>query len=62
MPRKPIDPNDPDKLQHYVPTLFSGKDLAVIERVAEAYGMSRGSAVRLMMRHGAKKYDPQPGE
>lgn len=58
MPRKPIDPDDPDKLQHYVPVLFSKRDLDVIDRVASAYGIKRAAAVRLMMRHGAVRYDP----
>lgn len=62
MPRKPIDPDDPDKLQHYLPVLFSKRDIDVIERVASAYGMSKAAAARLMMRHGASRYDPEEGE
>lgn len=62
MPRKPIDPRDPDKLQHYVPVLFSTRDLAIIDRVAAAYGIKRGAAVRLMMRQGVTRYDPYSTE
>ncbi len=62
MPRKPIDPDDPDKLQHYLPVLFSRNDLDIIERVARAYGSSQAGAVRLMMRHGARRYDPNQSE
>lgn len=58
MARKPIDPSDPDKLQIYVPVMFSRRDVEVIDRVAAAYGMSRAGAVRLMSRHGFTRYDP----
>lgn len=65
MPRKPLDSSDPDKLQHYVAVYFSQRDLELIDRVAMAYGLKRSGAVRLMMRQGAKRYDPyndQEGE
>lgn len=62
MPRKPIDPDDPDKLQFYIPVLVSKKDLDVIERVTSAYGIKKAAAVRLMMRHGAVRYDPYSKE
>lgn len=57
MPRRRLDPSDPDKLQHYVAVYFSTRDLEVIDRVAMAYGLKRSGAVRLMMRQGATRYD-----
>ena len=62
MPRRTIDPSDRDKLTHYQPVLFSTNDIELIERVRKEYGISRGAAVRLMMRHGAKRYDPYSTE
>lgn len=59
MARRRIDDSDPDKLQHYLPVLFSTRDVERIERVAKRYGLKRAAAVRLMMREGADRYDHQ---
>ena len=61
MPRKPIDPSDPDKLQHYVGVHFTTGDLDIIKRMAQSHGISRSAAVRALIRRAAVSPAPREG-
>lgn len=58
MPRIPKAPGDRTARINGVTVLFNADERALVARVASAYGISNGAAVRMMMLKGAPAYDP----
>jgi hypothetical protein len=58
MPRTRKAPDDPSARIHGVTVLFDKAEYALVLRVAKAYGISKGAAVRIMMLAGADTHDP----
>ena len=60
MPRPEKDPAE--RLDHQLPVLFTRQDMELITQVARAHGISKGEAVRRLMRAGADNLAPgKPG-
>lgn len=53
MPRTAKSPDDPSKLQHGITVLFANAEYALVNRVAAAHGISKGAAVRMLVRAAA---------
>lgn len=56
MPRPPKDPAD--KLEYGVTVLFTKTDYDAIDRMARKHGMSKGEAVRRLVRRAIRLDDP----
>lgn len=62
MPRRKMDPNDPNALSEHIAAMVTKDDMANVQRVAKALGVNRSTAVRLILRAGFRAPHLTPTE